>query len=163
MIFSHVNVGSTQWPLHWAEGVLQTTMKSHVVKSVVTWSISPDENNNIGLVYSCLFSVACALCVMRGSRRVRLWLRFFCCCISFEEGRGSKYHYMQAIYMAFRRWVDEGATLNAGLVALRVSLDQDPHSFVMWLPAHMRLLLTVPWIGLWSVMMSFSYILKHIL
>ena len=22
MIFSHVNVGSTQWPLHWAEGFL---------------------------------------------------------------------------------------------------------------------------------------------
>ena len=32
-------------------GILPTTIKSHVVKIVITWSISPDENNNIGLVY----------------------------------------------------------------------------------------------------------------
>ena len=30
---------------------LPTTIKSHMVKIVITWSISPDENNNIGLVY----------------------------------------------------------------------------------------------------------------
>ena len=30
---------------------LPATIKSHVVKSVITWSISLDENNNIGLVY----------------------------------------------------------------------------------------------------------------
>ena len=30
---------------------LPTTIKSHVVKIAITWSISPDENNNIGLVY----------------------------------------------------------------------------------------------------------------
>ena len=33
--------------------------------------------------------------------------------------------------MAFRWWVDEGATLNDGLVASRVSLDQDLLSFVI--------------------------------
>ena len=52
MIFSHVNVDSSQWQLHWAEGFLPTTIKSHVVKIVITWSIRPDENNNIGLVYT---------------------------------------------------------------------------------------------------------------
>ena len=52
MIFSHLNVGSAQWPQHWAEGILPTTIKSHVVKIVITWSISPDKKNNIGLVYS---------------------------------------------------------------------------------------------------------------
>ena len=30
---------------------MPTTIKSHMVKNVVTWSIRPDENNNIGLVY----------------------------------------------------------------------------------------------------------------
>ena len=38
MLLSHVNVGSAQWT------------KSHG-QIVITWSISPDENNNIGLVY----------------------------------------------------------------------------------------------------------------
>ena len=52
MIFYHVNVGSAQWPLLLAEGFLPTTIKSHMVKIVITWSISPDENNNIGLVYT---------------------------------------------------------------------------------------------------------------
>ena len=55
MAFSHLNVGSAQWTLHLAEVFLPTTMKSHMVKNVITWSISPDENNNIGLVYSCVF------------------------------------------------------------------------------------------------------------
>ena len=45
MTFSHVNVGSAQRTLHRAEGVktLPTTIKSHVVKIVITWSISRDE------------------------------------------------------------------------------------------------------------------------
>ena len=50
MTFYHVNVGSAQWPLHRAEGFLPTTIKSHVVKIVITWSIGPDENNHIGVV-----------------------------------------------------------------------------------------------------------------
>ena len=33
------------------ERFLPTTIESHVVKIVITWSISPDENNNIGLVF----------------------------------------------------------------------------------------------------------------
>ena len=32
--------------------VLPTTIKCHMVKIVITWSIRPDENNNIGLGYS---------------------------------------------------------------------------------------------------------------
>ena len=51
MLFSHENVGSAQWTLHWAEVFLPTTIKSHVVKIVITWSICPEENNNIRLVY----------------------------------------------------------------------------------------------------------------
>ena len=50
--FPHENVGSAQWTLHRAEGFLPTTIKSQAVKIVITWSIIPDENNNIGLVYS---------------------------------------------------------------------------------------------------------------
>ena len=30
----------------------QTTIKCHLVKIVITWSISPDEHSNIGLVYT---------------------------------------------------------------------------------------------------------------
>ena len=36
---------------HWAEGLWPTTIKSHVVKIVITWSIRLNENNNIELVY----------------------------------------------------------------------------------------------------------------
>ena len=50
MLFSHENVGSSQWTLHSAEGFLPTTIKSHVVKIVIMWSLRPDENINIGLV-----------------------------------------------------------------------------------------------------------------
>ena len=50
MIFSEVNNNSFQWILHGAEDVLPTTIKSHMVKIVIAWSISLDENNNIGLV-----------------------------------------------------------------------------------------------------------------
>ena len=52
MIFFNENIGSAQWKLHRVEGFLPTTIKSHVVKIVITWSIRPDENNNIGIVYS---------------------------------------------------------------------------------------------------------------
>ena len=45
----YVNVGSAQWALHWAEVFLPTTIKSHMVKIFIIWSISPYENNNIGL------------------------------------------------------------------------------------------------------------------
>ena len=34
---------------HMEQNVLPTTIKSHVVKIVITWSISLDENNIIGL------------------------------------------------------------------------------------------------------------------
>ena len=47
IFFSEVNVGSFQWTLHGTEGILLITIKSHVVKIVITWSIGPDENNNI--------------------------------------------------------------------------------------------------------------------
>ena len=40
------------WTLHWTEGFLPTTIKSHVVKIIITWSIRSDENNNIELVYT---------------------------------------------------------------------------------------------------------------
>ena len=30
---------------------LPTTIKGHMVKIIITWSISPYENNNIGMVY----------------------------------------------------------------------------------------------------------------
>ena len=53
MLLSHENVGSAQWTLHWAEGLWPTTIKSQVVKIVITWSIRPNENNNIELVYYC--------------------------------------------------------------------------------------------------------------
>ena len=50
--------GSAQWPLHLAEGFLPTTIKSHLVGIVITWSISQDENDNIGQVHtSCLLEV----------------------------------------------------------------------------------------------------------
>ena len=39
------------------EGFLPATIKSHVVKIVITWSISPDENNNIGLVNTKVSSI----------------------------------------------------------------------------------------------------------
>ena len=41
--FSEVNVDSFQWTLHGAESFLSTTIKSQVVKIVITWSISPDK------------------------------------------------------------------------------------------------------------------------
>ena len=44
MLFSHKKVGSAQW-------TLPTTIKRHTVKIVIMWSIPPDENFNIGLVY----------------------------------------------------------------------------------------------------------------
>ena len=34
--FSHVNVGSAQWPLHWAQGFLPSTIEDHVVKIVIS-------------------------------------------------------------------------------------------------------------------------------
>ena len=51
MLFSHINVGSAQWTLYGTVSFVPTTIKNHVVKIVITWSIRPDENNNIGLVY----------------------------------------------------------------------------------------------------------------
>ena len=56
MLFSEVNVDSFQWTLHGAEDFLPTTMKNHMVKIIIIWSISPDENNNInwtGLYLKC--------------------------------------------------------------------------------------------------------------
>ena len=52
MLFSHENVGSAQWTLHRAEGFLPTTIKKHVFKIVITWSIRLNDNNNVGLVYT---------------------------------------------------------------------------------------------------------------
>ena len=34
------------------ESLVYYWLKSHVVKLFITWSISPDENNNIGHVYT---------------------------------------------------------------------------------------------------------------
>ena len=74
MLFSEVNNDSFQWTLHGAEDVLPPTIKSHMVKIVITWSISPDENNNIGLVYrAVLISLLLLLlpveCISKGHSR----------------------------------------------------------------------------------------------
>ena len=47
----HINFGSAQWTLHGTLNFVPTTIKYHVVKIVITWSISPDEITNIGPVY----------------------------------------------------------------------------------------------------------------
>ena len=54
--FSHLNVGPVQWTLLRAEGFLPITIKSHMVKILIMWSISLDENNNIALVYKMDFN-----------------------------------------------------------------------------------------------------------